>query len=475
MAQENTVKVDMSKVNRAKWWQVLGFSFNNASTNSVFLVLMTYFLVYCTSVYGFSPILVGSVMMGTRLFDAFTDPLIGMLIDRTNTRFGRFRPWMLGGAIISVVTFTLMFSGIRTGSQTGDLVLIIGLYAVWVIGYTMQTACTKSAQTILTSVPTQRSTNSALGSFYTLALYMLAMAGGMPILNAFGGTSSPEAWKVLAMIFAGVQMLFAIFSILGLTGKDVKENYENLEVTEKAKVKDFLKLFGKNRALQMLVVAASTNKIAQTMVGQLLVLFYFYVVKNQALQSTVPLMTMPLMLVSAFLIIPFIKRFGRREVFAFSSWGGFLFGIAAIFLILINPGSMWLLVAVMGFNMLLISGTGDTNLIPMIGDAADYHYYKYGKFLPGMIGTAFSFIDKIVSSFGALIIGVVLSSVGFESIDVTPQTSAMFWAVLIMYFGIPAFGHLCSIIGMKFHPLDKKTHEKMLVDLAERKLEQSES
>ncbi len=468
MAQENTVNVDMSKVNKAKWWQVLGFSFNNASTNAVYLVFMLYFLVYATEIYGFSALLVGGIMTGARLFDAVTDPLIGLLIDRTDTKFGRFRPWILGGAFVSSITFILMFSGIETGSQIGNLILIVALYVVWVIGYTAQTACTKSAQTIVSSVPEQRSMVNALGQLYTVLLYMLAMAGGMPIINALGGVSTSNAWRVIGIIFASVQLLFGVFTVLGLKGKDVRENYKKIEVTEKAKLKDYLRLFGKNRALQMLIVAASTNKIAQTMVGSLTVLFYFYVAQNQALQSTVTLLGMPIAIAMTFLVIPLIKRYGRKEMFSFSSWGGFLFGIASIFLVFLKPSNMLWLVFVMGMNAILASGTKDTNLISMIGDAADYHYYKYNKFIPGMIGTAFSFIDKIVSSFGSLIIGAVLTAVGFVSITDTPQTSSMFWTVLIMYFGLPALGHFFSIIGMKFHPLDKKTHEKMLVDLAER-------
>ena len=468
MVKENIAKLDMSKVNKATRGQVLGFSFNNASTNAPFLFISLYFLVYCTEVYGFSALLVGSIMTITRLFDAVTDPLIGMFIDRTDTKFGRFRPWILGGAISTSLMLVLMFSGIRTGSQTGDLVLIIALYSVWVIGYTMQTACTKSAQTILTSVPKQRSMVNALGQLYTLFIYIFAIAATMQLVGVMGGVSSSFAWRTIAIIFAGVQLLFAIFSVLGLKGKDVRENYMKLDTQEKPKIKDFLSLFGKNRALQMLIVAASTNKIAQTMQSGLTVLFYFYVAGNQDLQSTVPIMILPIMVIMTFLIIPVIKKLGRKETFALSSWGGFLYGIAAIFLININPGNMLWLAAIMGLNMFLISGTGDTNLISMIGDAADYHYYKHGKFIPGMIGTAFSFIDKVVSSFATLIIGAILTGVGFVSITETPQTATMYWAVLIMYFGLPVLGHLASIIGMRYHPLDKNTHEKMLVDLAER-------
>ena len=477
MAQENMVQsqTETAKLNKAKWWQVLGFSFNNASTNAVFLVFTLYFLVYVTEIYGISPILVGAIMTGARLFDAVTDPIIGMLIDRTDTKFGRFRPWILGGAVVSALTFVLMFSGIKTGTDTGNLILIIVLYVVWVLGYTAQTACTKSAQTIVSSVPEQRSTINALGQLYTVILYMFAMAAGMPIIAAMGGVNVPEAWKVIGIIFAGVQLLFGIFTILGLKGKDVKENYNKLEATERAKIKDYLKLFGKNRALQMLIVAASTNKIAQTMIGSLTVLFYFYVAQNQDLQSSVSLITMPIMIIMTFLIIPIIKRYGRKETFAASSWGGFIFGIAAIFLVYLNPGNMWWLVLIMGLNMILTSGTGDTNLISMIGDAADYHYWEYGKFIPGMIGTAFSLIDKVISAFGALIMTAVLTQVGFESMTVTPLSPKIFWAVLAMYFGLPALGHMFSVIGMKFHPLDKKTHEKMLVELAKEQNSQAET
>lgn len=468
MAQEIAAKPDMSRVNRAKWWQVFGFSFNNASTNAVFLVISLYFLIYCTEVYGFSALLVGGIMTATRLFDAITDPLVGMLIDRTDTKFGRFRPWMLGGAIVSASAFVLMFSGIKTSSDSGNIILVVFLYVIWVLGYTAQTACTKSAQTIMTSVPEQRSTGNALGQLHTIVIYMIAMAGGIPIINAFGGQANPMAWRVIGIIFASVQLLYGTFAVLGLTGKDIRKNYLKLEVQEKAKIKDYLKLFGRNRALQMLIIAASTNKIAQTMVGSLTVLFYFYVAKNQALQTTVSIATLPVMIIMAFAVIFLIKRYGRKEMFAISSWGGFLWGIAAIFLVSINPSSMWWLVFIAAVNMILTAGTGDTNLISMIGDAADYHYYKYDKFIPGMIGTAFSFIDKIVNSFGALIIGVVLTSIGFVSITETPQTPTLFWTVLAMFYGLPAIGHLCSVIGMKFHPLDKAAHEKMLVELAER-------
>lgn len=118
--------------------------------------------------------------------------------------------------------------------------------------------------------------------------------------------------------------------------------------------------------------------------------------------------------------------------------------------------------------MFLISGTGDQNLISMIGDASDYEYYINGRFIPGMIGAAFSFIDKIISSLSTTITGFILAAVGFVSITETPRSSTMSWTIIIMYCGIPALGHLCSVIAMKYHPLTKAKHEEMITDLATR-------
>lgn len=458
----------IAKANKAKKGELLGFSFNNASTNTVFFFITLYFMVYCTEIYGFSALLVGSLMMGTRIFDAVTDPFIGLFIDLTDTKFGRFRPWIFGGAILSGAMIILMFSGIRTGTRFGDLVILTVFYSIWVIGYTAQTACTKSVQNILTSVPKQRSWINALGTLFSLLIYLFAMAAGLPILKAAGGIADGGAWRMVSVLFAVIQLLLSVFVIIGIRKKDVRENYIKLDVNEKPKLRDFISIFKTNRALQMLIIAASTNKITQTMQSGLTVLLFVYVAGNEALQSTVPVFSVPFMLIATFIMIKLIDKYGRKATFTFSSWGGFIFGFAAIALVPINPSSLIWLVMIASINLILTAGAGEVNIISMIADSADYELYTNNRFVPSMIGAAFSFIDKLISSFGTLIIGAILTGIGFVSITETAPSSMMFWAVLAMYYGFPAIGHLCSIISMKFYPLDKKTHERMLLELAER-------
>ena len=458
--------VKINQLNRARWWEIGGFSFNNASTNAVWALISTYYLVYTTEIYGFPAVLVGAIMMGTRIFDAFTDPIIGVLIDRTHTRFGRFRPWILGGALLSSLMIVLMFSGIRTGTYLGDLVLVLGLYSIWVLGYTAQTACTKSAQNIISSVPKQGSIINALGSLNTVLVQLAALVVVLPVVKAFGGTRTPTAWTMAGLIFGGIQLLYAVFSVLGLMKKDVPEHLHRVESKGFAKFSDYVAIFRSNKVLQMLIIAASSNKITQSMQSGLIVLLFYYVARNPGLQGLVTSITVGLGVIAMLLMIKPIERFGRKEVFTLSSWGGFLYGIAAIFLVAIAPQNPVWLIIIASANMILIAGTGEINIISMVGDAADYEHYTSGRFIPGMIGAAFSLIDKLISSFGSLIIGAILSAIGFVSVSETAPSEVLFWGVLIMYFGFPALGHLCSVIAMKYYPLDKKTHLEMLESLA---------
>ncbi len=458
-------------VNRAgaKLYEIVGFSFNDASTNIVFLTLSIYFLVYTTSYYGMNAAVVGIIMTATRLFDAVTDPIIGILIDKTNTKFGRFRPWILGGAVLSALMFILMFAGFDTGSLTGNYILITVLYCIFVIGYTMQTACTKSAQTILSSVPEQRTLLNMLGMVWSIVIYILLLSAVSIILTSAGGMDKIEGWKITSISVAIIQVMLALIVVLSLNNSDKPENYQSMHVHQEAKFSDYIAIFKHNKALQALVIAAATNKIAQTMLSTLTVVFYVYVAKNAQYQAVVAPITMLIALVATIGSVFVINKMGRVEAFRLSSILGFVYGILMIPLIAINPGNLMWLIFVIGLNGVLVACTGNANLISMIGDSADYEYYKFGKFIPGMIGTAFSFIDKMVSSLSTTIVGVVLAFAGFVSVEKTPVSDKMFWTVLIMYCLAPAIGHLFSIIGMQMHPLKKAQHEKMLEELEERK------
>ena len=187
------------------------------------------------------------------------------------------------------------------------------MYSIWVLGYTAQTACTKSAQNIVSSVPKQRSIINALGSLNTVLVQLAALVIVLPVVKAMGGTKNPLAWTTVGLIFGGIQLLYAVFSVLGLMKKDVPEHVHKIESKGFPKFTDYVAIFRSNKALQMLIVAASSNKITQSMQSGLVVLLFYYVARNPDLQGIVTSITVGIGVLAMLSMIKPIERLeGRR-------------------------------------------------------------------------------------------------------------------------------------------------------------------
>ena len=181
-------------MNRAKLYQLALFPMNNGATNVYFILVLSYVLNFGGGVLGLLAVFVSTMIAAMRVFDAITDPILGALIDRTNTRFGKFRPYMvLGNAImaVSILALYILTPMIPETMMWARYVMFVVLYAVWVIGYTFQTACTRSGQTVLTDDPKQRPMFTLFNTVGSL-VGMGAMQVIAPIIGkATGGYNTP--------------------------------------------------------------------------------------------------------------------------------------------------------------------------------------------------------------------------------------------------------------------------------------------
>ena len=156
---ENENVVTKQGTNRAKLYQLVLFPMNNGATNVYYILTLNFIAYYASGVLGLLVAFATSMVTFMRLFDAVTDPIIGALIDKTETRFGKFRPFMILGNLIMIVSAILLYFGTRLIPEdmtAVKMILFVLFYALYVIGYTFQTACTRSGQTCLTNDPNQR-------------------------------------------------------------------------------------------------------------------------------------------------------------------------------------------------------------------------------------------------------------------------------------------------------------------------------
>ena len=143
-------------VNRAKTYQLVLFPLNNGATNVYYVLVLSYIATFGSKVLALSMLFASVMVTGMRLFDAITDPIIGALMDRTNGKFGKFRPFMVIGNLIMAASILVLYCltpFIPASAMGLRYAAFVGLYAVWVNGYTFQTSCTRSGQTVLTNDP----------------------------------------------------------------------------------------------------------------------------------------------------------------------------------------------------------------------------------------------------------------------------------------------------------------------------------
>ena len=108
-------------------------------------------------------------------------------------------------------------------------------------------------------------------------------------------------------------------------------------------------------------------------------------------------------------------------------------------------------------------------VIPMTADCADYEVYRSGKYVPGLMGTLFSFVDKMISSLAGTFVSLMIAAIGFKTeqpTQDTPYSSGIFWVTMICFIGAPMVGWICNLIAMKFYPLTKEKMAEIQDEIA---------
>ena len=156
-------------IHRVPLWRIAGFALNNTATN-LYLMFMNYVSFYLLGFVGVGMVMASSFTMAMRIWDGVTDPFIGYMVDKTNGKFGKNRPFIVIGQIIMFVTTFVMFNFIPKMGTGVRFVAFIIIYMIYILGYTCQCVVTKSAQTCLTNDPKQRPIFAMCDTVYNIIL-----------------------------------------------------------------------------------------------------------------------------------------------------------------------------------------------------------------------------------------------------------------------------------------------------------------
>ena len=494
---KNETAVQQDGMNRAKLYQLAMFPMNNGATNVYYVLILSYIATFGNRVLGLGMAFASFMITGMRVFDAITDPIIGAMMDKTDGKFGKFRPYMVIGNIIMAISVFLLYIVtplIPTTMMWARYTAFVALYAVWVIGYTFQTSVTRSAQAVLTNDPKQRPLFTVFNTIGSLAgMGLMQVLGMVMASDAIAGDYNASWFAIMTPVGVAMSILLTIVAIVGIWEKDQTKYFGMGGKQEQVKVSEYVQIIKANKPLQRLMVAGGGCKLALSIATNLTVLCMIYgcmtqfgVITNDAgvavSQNRYDTLNAIMMVLGYVFSAPFFaltvrtsQKYGQKKSLMTYVAVAFACYIGVLALLLMwKPG-------VPAFNLIIFDETGKfaMNLytlafilffgvgygayyatadmpIPMVADCADYETYRSGKFIPGIMGTLFSLVDKLVSSLSATVVAVVIGFIGITELPTkaTPYVDGMNWVVIILFCAIPMLAWAATLLAMKGYELD---------------------
>lgn len=265
--------------NRAKFYQLALFPMNNGATNVYFVLILSYVATFGENILG----LVGfaSIMVALmRVFDAVTDPIFGSLMDKLNTKFGKFRPFMVVGNLVMAVSVILLYIVTPLIPQNVMWLRYVAftlLYACWVIGYTLQTSVTRAGTSVITNDPKQRpllNIFNAVGAI--LGMGVMNMLGIVLAGDKFMADYNESWFRIITPIGIVLSLVLTVLAVIGIWHKDNEKYFGISGKQEKLKLSDYVQIAKANKPLQRLMIAGGGCKLALSIATNVTVLCMLY-------------------------------------------------------------------------------------------------------------------------------------------------------------------------------------------------------
>ena len=457
----------------------IGYGFGDMSS-SMFWKLFSYFLpFFYSNVFGLSLADAGVLMLVTRIWDAFSDPMMGIIADRTKTRWGKYRPYLLFFALPFALCGVLLFTTPETGKTLWAYITYIGMMTV----YTGINVPYGSLLNVMTADSDEKSVLSSFRMFFAYGGSFIALFAWEPLCNFFDKarvvtegasglaalSTNPEAWSKTMIVIASFCFILFILSFL-MTKEHVKSE-------STVSVGQDLKLLLKNKPWWLMIGAALASNLFNTVRGTTTAYFFSdYIVK------TVEMAPQWAFLVSAgiflsigeisnmvgvVLAVPMSKHLGKKSTYMLSM--AILIALSVAFFFLPGTaGGYWTMLVL---QVLISTFTGVISPLvwSMYADVADYSEYKDGTASTGLIFSSASMAQKFGGAFGGAAVMWMLAAFGYDTTEGAVQTETAINGLRILMSWIPAAVAALSILVVWFYPLTKKKMEGVQVELAARR------
>lgn len=445
----------------------IGYGFGDFASSMFWKIFSVYLLFYYTDVFGISAAVVGTMFLVTRIWDAANDPIMGIIADRTETKWGKFRPYLLWMAIPFGIVGVLCFTTPEL-SLIGKIVYAYITYGLMMMVYTAVNVPYASLMGVMTADLKDRTTLSTFRFIFAFAGSILVLATAEPLVSALSKKASgvidlQQGWQYAMMIYACIAAVLFYFTF-AWTKERVSPPKE-----QKTSLREDLKNLGNNKPWFILLGAGVATLIFNSLRDGSAIFYFKYYFHNQeafqmpVLNIAINYSTLYLVLGQAANIIgvvlakPVSDKIGKKNTFLYAMV------IAAIFSCIFYMFNESHVTMIFVFQILIsiCAGIIFPLLWSMYADIADYSEWETGRRATGLIFSSSSMSQKMGWTLGGALTGWMLSMYGFEANVV--QSEATQNGLRMMMSFIPAAGALLSAIFIIFY----KLNDKLMINISD--------
>lgn len=477
----------MSVIAKAGLSEKIGYGFGDMSSSMFWKIFSYYLPFFYSNIFGLSLAHAGTLVLVTKLYDAVSDPVMGLIADRTNTRWGKYRPYLLWIAIPFAVAGVLAFFTPQTDNYTFKHVYAYVTYILMMTVYTAINVPYGAMLGVMTDDSREKSVFSSFRMFFAFIGSFIAMGSFEPLLKlrqSILGTlpaewtladSTPADWTIAVSVIGIVCAVLFILSFM-MTRERVTEAEmakepvrENSDETAKTSVVDDLKALVANGPWWMLLGGGIAILLFNCVRGGAAAYYFADVLGTNAIFTLALFLTVGEIsqLVGVVVTVPVSEKIGKKATFLLVLVAVTILSIIVAFLPE-TPAGMWALL-VSQILICIAIGINSPLLWSMFADVADYSELKNGRASTGLIFSSSSMAQKFGAAFGSAIVLWVLMAFGYDNAKGAVQTPEALATIKALISWIPAIGSAAGIAIMLGYPLTDKKMSDIRQELSKKR------
>mgnify|MGYP003869279785 CR=1 FL=1 len=427
------------------------FSGGLLGQNILYSFMSMYILFFYTDLLGIPATTASIILVIASIFDACLDPVMGMITDKTRTRWGKFRPYLLFAPGLIAAATILCFWDLG-GSTTLTLVFAAATYLIWGMLYTVCDTPLWALSSVISRDPGERTLVVTLGKIGGMIGAVAVTVGGIQLLLAFGGERDTDAYLYSAMIIA----VFAAISIF-LTGLNAKERVT--PSNEKIPFRKNLQTIYKNKPLLTLLSALLIINLVIGIRQSIQLYYVIYVWGDASYVSQLGISLVVGMLLGMVVTPQLLRKFSHKQIFIVSCILG---SVSCLIPYFIGDGNITVTLILFAVSF-FFSGITTIVSTSMLLDTIDYSEWKLGFRGEGIVFSTQTFITKFSGAVSRLIIGASLGLLHY--IENQPVTASLQHGLSFVMFVLPAVCFAAAIIPILFYSLSHHQRNQMLIEL----------